>query len=86
MHTVKSDHPGSPKAERIEWPHHLHVSPATVHHTETVFSIVRGVHGREHDDPMDNLDENMAIWGIFLNTTLQAAVHLGQAMKQIYGS
>ena len=27
---------------------------------------------------MDDLDVNAAIWGIFLNTTLQAAVHLGQ--------
>ena len=27
---------------------------------------------------MEDLDVNMAIWGIFLNTTLQAAVHLGQ--------
>ena len=36
------------------------------------------IYGREHDDPMDDLDVNMAIWGIFLNTTLQATVHLGQ--------
>ena len=61
-----------------EWPHNLHVSPATAHHTEAVFSIVKEIYGREHDDPMDALDVNMAIWGIFLNTTLQAAVHLGQ--------
>ena len=27
---------------------------------------------------MDDLDGNMATWSIFLNTTLQAAVHLGQ--------
>ena len=27
---------------------------------------------------MDHLDVNMAIWGIFLNATLQAAAHLGQ--------
>ena len=27
---------------------------------------------------VDDLDVNMAIWGIFLNTTLRAAVHLGQ--------
>ena len=27
---------------------------------------------------MDDLDVNMAVWGIFLKTTLQAAVHLGQ--------
>ena len=53
----------SPKAERIERPHNLHMSPATIHHTEAVFSIIRGIHGREHDDPMDDLDVNMAIWG-----------------------
>ena len=38
------------------------MSPATVHHTEAVFSIVREIYGREHDDPMDDLDVNMAIW------------------------
>ena len=27
---------------------------------------------------MDDLDVNMAIWGVFLNATLRAAVHLGQ--------
>ena len=27
---------------------------------------------------MDDLDVNMAIWSIFLNATLRAAVHLGQ--------
>ena len=74
----KSDHPGSPKAERIEGFHNLHVSPATVHHTEVVFSVVRKIYERGPDDPMDDLDVNMTIWGIFLNTTLQAAVHLGQ--------
>ena len=39
----KSDQPGSPKAERKEWPHNLHISPATVHHMEAVFSIVRNI-------------------------------------------
>ena len=74
----KSDHPGGPKAERTEWSHNLHVSPATVHHTEAVFLIVRNIYGREHDDLMDDLDVNLTIWGIFLKTTLRAAVHLGQ--------
>ena len=37
-----------------------------------------GICGREHDDPMDDLDVNMAICCIFLNTTLHAAVHLRQ--------
>ena len=74
----KSDSQGGPKAERIEWSHNLHVSPATIHHTEAVFSIVWVIYGREHDDPVDDLDVNMAIWCIFLNATLWAAVHLGQ--------
>ena len=54
------------------------MSPATIHHTEAVFSIVRRIYGREHDDPMNGSDVNMAILGIFLNATLRAAVHLGQ--------
>ena len=74
----KPDCQGGPKAERKEWPHNLHMSPATVHHKEAVFSIVREISGREHDDPMNDLEVNMAIWGTFLNATLQAAVHLGQ--------
>ena len=47
-------------------------------HTEAVFTSVRVIYVREHDDPMDDLDVNMAIWSMFLNTTLRAAVHLGQ--------
>ena len=50
----KSDCQGGPKAERIEWSHSLFVSPATIHHTEAVFSIVRG-----------STDENMTtLWMI----------------------
>ena len=74
----KPDCRGGEKAERKEWPHHLHMSPATVHHKEAVFSIVREISGREHDDPMDDVDVNMAIWSIFLNATLRAAVDLGR--------
>ena len=39
------------------------MSPATIHHTEAVFSIVRGIYGREHDDPMEDLNVNLAVWG-----------------------
>ena len=74
----KSACQGRPKAEKIEWSHNLQVSPATIHHTEAVFSIVRRIYGREHDDPMNDSDVNMAIGGIFLNATLRAAVHLRQ--------
>ena len=79
----KSDYQGSPKAEGTEWSHNLHMSPATVHHMEVVFSMVRVIYGREHDDPMNDLDVNMAVWGIFLKTTLRAAVHVGQDYHMI---
>ena len=73
-----SSDPACQESPKAEWPHHLSMSPATIHHTEAVFSIVRGIYGREHDDPMDDLDVHVAIWGIFLNAILRAAVHLGQ--------
>ena len=45
-----------------EWNgHNLHMSPATVHHMEAVFSIVRKIYEREPDDPMDDLGVNMTI-------------------------
>ena len=36
------------------------------------------IYGRQLGDPMKDLVVNLAIWGQFLNATLQAAVHLGQ--------
>ena len=41
--SIKTDCQGGPNAERKIWPHHLQVSPATTHHMEAVFSIVRGI-------------------------------------------
>ena len=41
---------GRPKPEKTEWSHYLRVSPAINHHLETVFSIVKVIYGREHDD------------------------------------
>ena len=51
------------------------MSPVTVHHMETVFSIVKGIYGREHDDSLDNQDMNITIWDVQLNATLPATVH-----------
>ena len=45
---------------------------------EAVFSIVRKIYEREPDDPLEDWDVSIAIWDMFLNATLQAAVHLGQ--------
>ena len=46
--------PSKSACQEREWSHNLQVSPATVHHTEAVFSIVREIYGREHDDPLSD--------------------------------
>ena len=40
--------------------------------------MVRKTHGKQPDDPMEDLTVTVAIWGTLMNTTLQAAVHLGR--------
>ena len=74
----------NPKAESRKWLHNLHMSPAVVPRVDTVFSIVRKIYDREPTDNMDDLDVNAAIWGLFLNTFLRAAVHLGQDYAEIF--
>ena len=45
---------------------------------EAVFSMVRKIYGKQPGDPMEYLMVNLATRGMFMNTTLQAAVHLGR--------
>ena len=58
------------------------MSSAVVPRMEKVFSIVRKIYDRSFTDNLDDLDVTTAIRCIFMNTTLQAAVHLGQAKMQ----
>ena len=58
------------------------MSPATVHHTEAVFSIFREVYGREHDDPVDDLDVNMAIWGGEFKICKESSLEQGETVIQ----
>ena len=48
---------------------------------DKVHSIVRKTYDRGPTDEMEDLNVNAAIWGILMNTTLQA-VHLGQDYDQ----
>ena len=66
------------KLEAEKWPHHFHRSPVVVPHMKKVYSIVRQNYGRSPTDDLNDLDVTNAIWSIFLNVTVQAAVHLGQ--------
>ena len=68
----------SQKDTEATWRHYLQASPHTSHCTEAVFSMVREIYGRTLRDPKKDLDVNLAIWKMFLNTTLRAAVHLGK--------
>ena len=56
----------------------LHISPGTSHYLEAVFSMVRKIYGKPPGDPTEDLNVFVAIWGMFMNTTLRAAVHLGK--------
>ena len=53
------------------------ISPNTSHFLEAVFSMVRKIYGRQPGDPMTYLIVNLAIWWMFRNAILRAAVHLG---------
>ena len=77
-----SENLGNPTAERKKWPHDFYISSAAVSHMDKVYSIVRQTYDRGPTDEMDYLYVNAAVWCIFLNTTLQAAVHLGQDHDQ----
>ena len=71
------DHESQKDAEAT-WDHYLHMPPNTSHQVEAVFSMVRKIDGKQPGDPMEDLNENLAIWRMFMNTTLRAAVHLGK--------
>ena len=68
----------NPEAGSRKWPNIYYISPAVVSHMETVCSIIRKIYGQSPTDDFDDLNVNTAIWGIFMNTTLRAAIHLGQ--------
>ena len=57
--------------------HFLAISPDHVPYMNDVFYMVRKVYARPADDPMKDLDVNMAVCGIFMNATVRAAIHLG---------
>ena len=80
----KSDCQGGPKAYRAEWSHNLKESPVTIHHSEAAFSIVREIYGREHDDPMDDLDVKLAIWAYFWIPLFEQQFILDKTTRRIY--
>ena len=49
---------------------------------EKVYSIVRKVYGQSPTDELNDFDVNNAVWCIFMNVTLQAAVHLGRGFLE----
>ena len=58
------------------------VQVSLVAYMDKVYSIVRKTYDRGPTDEMEDLIVNAAIWRMFMNTTLQAAVHLGQDYDQ----
>ena len=77
-----SENSRNPRAERRKWPHNFYIPSAVVSYMDKVYSIVRRTYDRGPKDEMKGLNVNAAIWGMFMNTTLQAAVHLGEDYDQ----
>ena len=40
--------------------------------------MVRKIYGKPPGDPMEDLNVNLVIWVVFMNTTLRTAVRLGK--------
>ena len=45
--------------------------------------MVREIFGRQPGDPLKDSNVNLAIWWMFMNTTLRAAVHLGKNWHEV---
>ena len=73
-----SEFSGNSKAGSKNWPHHFLMSPEVPPHMEKVYSILRQVYGRSPTEDLNDIDENTVMWRKFMNTTLQASVHLGR--------
>ena len=77
-----SENSGNPNAERRKWPHNFYISSEVVSYMDKVYSIVRKTYDRGPTDEIEDLSVNAAIWGMLMNTTLPAAVRLGQDYDQ----
>ena len=60
----------------------FYISSVVVSYIDKVYSIVRKTYDRGPADEMEDLNVNAAIWRMFMNTTLQETVHLGQDYDQ----
>ena len=79
LHGASSSvHQESQRKTEATWDHYLQRSPYISHYIEAVFSIVKEVHGKHPGHPMEDLILNLAIWEVFMNTTLRAPVHPGK--------
>ena len=57
--------------------HFFAISPQTTSFSEAVYDMVRKIYERPSDDPVEDVNVNVALWGFFMNSTLEAAIHLG---------
>ena len=60
------------------WNNCLQLSIPTNQFTNAVFSIVWEIYGKYHDESMGDLNVHLAIWRMFICTTLQALISIGK--------
>ena len=62
----------------LESPEEYEISADSIPHMERGYSKVRLMMNRKPGDGMDDLDKNQLMWGMFMSSTWNAAVHLGK--------
>ena len=83
MHPVNHTAREVQKLKR-QWSHNLRVSPASVHDMEAVFSTVREINGRGHDDLVDDFGRECCYLEHFWIPLFERQFILDKTMTRIY--
>ena len=67
--SISSAFQKSQNNEEATLEHFYAISPQTISKTEAVHDMVRKIYGIPSDDPVEDLDVNVALWRVFMNTS-----------------
>ena len=76
--SMSSAFPKSQNNEEATWDNCLQLRIPTYQFSNAVFSMVWEIYGKYHDESMGDLNVHLAIWRMFMYTTLQALISFGK--------
>ena len=75
---MSSEFQESQQDSEATWDNCLQLPLPTTQCTNAVFSLVWDIYGQYHDEGMSDLNVHLVIWRMFMYTTLQALISIGQ--------